>query len=811
MKAVIKSIFGVVFMMAMFLLSSHVSAQETSQGDPASAGKEEKAEETPELADIVPLAAELTVRLAALESKLKELPDVATLEKNYDGIQRDLAKSIVQFEQLKESKDYQYNELVELKQRIRQEKELLDEVSKPIREAVRQLGAWREEWLADKKRWREWQNSLVEEKRLDQLKSTFENASTTVDSALNLVLPQLDAMLKAQDKVGRMNSKLKVVEAELDGLIEEERRGAVLTDSAPMFSLKFFSQFRTGELWAPVQKGLSAISWPGSRFFARQGWIVLLQGLISLFVIIAAYRNRALLKQSKRWRFLTARPFSAGLFLGFVTTVLIYEYQGAPSIWKLINGIVGGISFARLAGGLIEESWKRQFVYGLVFVLIVSRLIEIFSFPLPIFRLYTFVTALAGIFFCWRFARASVRQKNSVFYHWGLRLGSLFFAVIVIAELWGKQPLPSYLLVSSIRSMAAVLVFILFMHMIHGGLEWLFRTLTPRQRASLHKDTDILVGRVARFIDIAIWALVLLPAVLLIWGVYNSMEAATKGLLTLGFNLAGQRISLGLLIIAAGFVYGSFLLSWILQNLLMDEVLLRRGVERGVRVSIKRLVHYILIFVGFLLAISALGFEITKLTIILSALGVGIGFGLQGVVNNFVSGLILLFERPVRVGDYIEMGGNWSEIKRIGLRATTVQTFDQADVIIPNADLVTNQVTNWTLSNRRARLIIPVGVAYGSDVPLVIEALMACADAHEMVVKTPAPQVLFQRFGESSLDFQLRVWVKDVDYRLTTGSELHQEIDRRFRDAGIEIAFPQRDLHLRSVDEAVTLQPPETA
>jgi small-conductance mechanosensitive channel len=210
------------------------------------------------------------------------------------------------------------------------------------------------------------------------------------------------------------------------------------------------------------------------------------------------------------------------------------------------------------------------------------------------------------------------------------------------------------------------------------------------------------------------------------------------------------------------------------------------------------------------LALWTLGFEFTQLTIILSALGVGIGFGLQGVVNNFVSGLILLFERPVRVGDYIEFGGNWAEIKGIGLRATTVQTFDQADVIIPNADLVTNQVTNWTLSNRRVRLIVPVGVAYGSDVPLVMETLIACAKANSMVAKTPPPQVLFLSFGESSLDFELRVWVLDADDRLKVRSELHQEIDWSFREAGIEIAFPQRDLHVRSVEESVILQPQET-
>jgi len=194
----------------------------------------------------------------------------------------------------------------------------------------------------------------------------------------------------------------------------------------------------------------------------------------------------------------------------------------------------------------------------------------------------------------------------------------------------------------------------------------------------------------------------------------------------------------------------------------------------------------------------------------LSALGIGIGFGLQSIVNNLVSGLILLFERPVRVGDFIELGGKWAEIKKIGLRATTVQTFDQADVIIPNADLVTNQVINWTLSNRRVRLIIPVGVAYGSDVSLVMETLMASARGNSKIAEAPAPQVLFLKFGESALEFELRVWVLDAENRLVVSSEIHQEIDRRFREAKIEIAFPQRDLHLRSVDESVILKPERT-
>lgn len=412
--------------------------------------------------------------------------------------------------------------------------------------------------------------------------------------------------------------------------------------------------------------------------------------------------------------------------------------------------------------------------------------------------------ALVGLLLCLRWAKESDQHKEPRLYTVFLRLAALFLTVIVVVQLWGKAPVALFLFISFIDSMVTVLVFMLFLYMTHGGLEWLFGNAFSRKTAQRHAyDADAVIKRVSHFIDVAVCGLVLMPGILMIWDVYDSLGAATKGLLSLGFNLGDQRISVGLVIVAAGILYGSFFISWVLRKLLMDEVLIKRRVEKGVRISMARLVNYAIIFIGFLLAISTLGFEVSKITIILSALGVGIGFGLQGVVNNFVSGLILLFERPVRMGDTIEISGKWAEIKHIGIRATTVQTLDQADLIIPNADLINSQVTNWTLSNRQVRLTVPVGVAYGSEVPLVMETLMACTEGNAMVARTPVPRVLFLSFGESTLDFELRVWVKDADYRLNARSALHQEIDRRFREANIEIAFPQRDLHLRSVDDSV--------
>ncbi len=213
-----------------------------------------------------------------------------------------------------------------------------------------------------------------------------------------------------------------------------------------------------------------------------------------------------------------------------------------------------------------------------------------------------------------------------------------FFAVIIIAELWGKQSLASYLFVSLMRSMGIVLAFMLLTYMIRGGVEWIFRS-APLRLAAVppSDDTDAIIRRMSRFVGIAIWGLVLLPGILMIWGAFDSLEGAMKGVLALGFNLGTKRISVGLLIVSAAILYGSFLASWVLEKLLMDQVLFKSRMETGVRHSIARLFHYVIIFAGFLFALSTLGFEVTQFTIMLSALGVGIGFGLQGIGEQLSS------------------------------------------------------------------------------------------------------------------------------------------------------------------------------
>ncbi len=262
------------------------------------------------------------------------------------------------------------------------------------------------------------------------------------------------------------------------------------------------------------------------------------------------------------------------------------------------------------------------------------------------------------------------------------------------------------------------------------------------------------------------------------------------------FQFVPGRIIFALLVLYALLTFsrwfrGVFETRWI-QNSTMD---------RGTRDALTTFLGYLGTSASVITSLVIAGVDFTGLAIIFSALSVGIGFGLQNVVNNFVSGLILLFERPIRSGDWVSVGSTEGHVKKIRIRSTLIQTLDRADVIVPNSELISAQVTNWMLRDRIGRVKVPVGVAYGSDTRLVAELLLKIANEHSDVLNEPyehRPTVTFHDFGASSLDFSLRVFIADIEKRFVVASDLRFAIDEAFRSHGIEIPFPQRDLHLRS-------------
>jgi small-conductance mechanosensitive channel len=265
------------------------------------------------------------------------------------------------------------------------------------------------------------------------------------------------------------------------------------------------------------------------------------------------------------------------------------------------------------------------------------------------------------------------------------------------------------------------------------------------------------------------------------------------------FRIVPSKILLSLLIFALIIISTG----WIKRQL-ESNWLPKTTMDRGAREAVVTITGYIMFITAALAALSVAGFNFSNIAIVAGALSVGIGFGLQNIVNNFVSGLILLFERPVRKGDWIQVGTTEGYVQDIRIRSTRILTFDRSDVIVPNSELISNQVTNFMLGDIRGRALIRVGVAYGSDTEKVRYILTQVAEENELVVKdgtSPKPMVLFRGFGDSSLDFELRVHLYDVDRRLSTISNINFAIDRAFRDEGIEIPFPQRDVHLKTVPD----------
>lgn len=309
--------------------------------------------------------------------------------------------------------------------------------------------------------------------------------------------------------------------------------------------------------------------------------------------------------------------------------------------------------------------------------------------------------------------------------------------------------------------------------------------------SSLHR-AGLAVGGLAMAV---LWLIATLNAFRILQPVYDALQRL------LGFQVSfgGVSLTLGNVVLFGLCIWVSWWLARTLRELLAEDVLPNVSLPRGVAHSVSSLSYYALIALGFLVALAVSGFEVSQLAIVFGALGVGVGLGLQDVVKNFVSGIILMVERPIQPDDVVEVSGVTGRVREIGLRATRLITFDGADVVVPNGSLLADQLTNWTLSTSSRRIDLNVGVAYGTDPELVLRLLRDVAARTEGLLSDPAPAALFVGFGASSLDFTLRGWTHDAADWFAIRSRMGLLALAALRDAGIVIPFPQHDLHLRSL------------
>lgn len=285
-------------------------------------------------------------------------------------------------------------------------------------------------------------------------------------------------------------------------------------------------------------------------------------------------------------------------------------------------------------------------------------------------------------------------------------------------------------------------------------------------------------------------------------GLFQPTFAFGEAILTTKLERGALSLSPGDVLAFLLTVWAAYLLSAFLRFILQEDVYPRLGIPVGLSYAASSLLNYVILSLGVVAGLAVLGLDLTKVTVLAGALGVGIGFGLQSVVNNFVSGLILLFERPIHVGDNIEVGEQQGEVRRIGIRASTIRTRQGAEIIIPNAQLVTDKVTNWTLSDQLRRIELPVGVNYGAPPNEVIRVLERVARAHPRVMRVPPPHGLFVGFGDSSLNFELRAWTDEFSDWPRIRSDLAVAVHDAVAEAGWTIPFPQREVRVLNLSNA---------
>ncbi|MEJ2341556.1 MAG: mechanosensitive ion channel, partial [Gemmatimonadales bacterium] len=377
------------------------------------------------------------------------------------------------------------------------------------------------------------------------------------------------------------------------------------------------------------------------------------------------------------------------------------------------------------------------------------------------------------------------------------RVVALMLLIAAVANILGYINFASYLSSAALAAAYGAIVLYAAYLVLGGAWRAILRTKMASNLMAIRVHTATAERRglaLLRWAAFVFW--VLFESSMLGFG--DDLISAVSSALTSGFEVGSVTISLGSVLAFLIAIWLAVIFSGVIRALLAEDVLPKTKQARAAD-SIATLVYWAVLLAGFLFAAAAAGFEIGRLTLLAGAFGVGIGFGLQDVVNNFVSGLILAFERPIQVGDIVDIGTLQGTVSRIGMRSSVVRTFQGAEVIVPNSNLISNPMTNWTRSDRLRRVEIPVGVAYGTDQRDVFKVLMEVAKDHPDILEHPEPSVLLRGFGDSSLNFELRFWTYRFDGFLRVQSEVTRVILDALKNAGITIPFPQRDLHVKSV------------
>jgi potassium efflux system protein len=494
-----------------------------------------------------------------------------------------------------------------------------------------------------------------------------------------------------------------------------------------------------------------------------------------------------------------SRPIAASLMLIVLVAPLLYP--DAPSAVLQLIGLLVIVPMVRILELYVERS-LRATLYALAALFIFDRLTTAFAREIVLQRVLLLALSVAAFGMLAWYLRIgldkhlTLRPMMARTLRQLMQAGIALSALSVVFNVLGNVDLALLLQSATVRGIALAAGLHAAALVLRDISRLLLASLKARGVRSVLIHQQLIASHIDRFAVIggtAFWAFVMLQ----ILRIQKPVLQGAASILDAQWTIGQVTISLGRLVAFVIAVWIAVTASRITQALLRDDVLPRFALPRGMPAAISTIANYAMVLIGLLIGASILGIGLSNLTLIVSALGVGIGFGLQNVVNNFVSGFMLIFERSIQIGDTIQLSDLQGRVVHIGLRASRLRAFNGSEVIVPNSELISNRLVNWTMSDRRRRYDIPIGVAYDSDTDRVHAVLRDILTNDPVILKDPPPMVLLEGFGDSALNFRIYFWVDDIDTGFDAVDRVNSEVLRTFALERIEIPFPQRDVHLR--------------
>ncbi|UCF64515.1 MAG: mechanosensitive ion channel [bacterium] len=813
-----RTVFNIALLfLIIFLTTAGIaqSAKDVSQKESGSETVAQPAEKKPELLPIgasdIPKVSEMTVsQLDEIRNKIEPQDVVAKVVTAFEEIQSEINQLDSELSEV-DLLELKFSRLVAIQTSWESVKASMSIWQNTLQSRSQEFESFGQNLKEKQKLWEMTREASAERADPKAIQLRVTEVLDSISNVDKILKTRQEAILTLMDKVSQASIRINKALSKISDAQAQSREKMFAIDSPPLWKAFKWKEERPSfsfQMKQTIKSRLSILDkfvheqWP--RIIIHFGIFL----LVSLILLSVRRRGDSWSDpdgSSSRFKFIYHHPFSSGLLLSLIFTS--YIYQNPPEYIRQLNRLIFLIPLLRILPKIIHHEMRKPF-YWLAGLYVFQRMDElIIDFTLAHRLILLFITLItfAGLLWILRPGSPILQRKGGL---WQTsmfnlsRLALILLGVSLLANIFGNVSLAD-LLTNATLNTAYVAVGIFTAVLVLESI--IVISMQIRSLSNLR-----IVQKNAQLIEKRIVSLVRLTA-LILWlafslenyDIYDPLKKFIQNFFSKSWQLGNFSFAIGDLLIFFITIWLSILISRLIRFILEEDVLPRLPLPRGVPASISILTNYTILAIGFLVALTAAGIEWSKFALLAGAFGVGIGFGLQNVVNNFISGLILIFERPVKVGDTVEVGILKGTVKRIGIRSSTVRTFDGAEVIVPNGTLIQSEVTNWTLSDQLRRIEVKVGVSYGSDPNQVLKILKKVADDHEGALEYPAPMVLFLGFGESSLDFSLRVWTSDFDNWIQFSSEITLQVHNALKEAGIEIPFPQRDLHLRSVSKDI--------